>query len=192
MNKKNYGAGVSRNIGIKKSRGKYLAFIDSDDYWKKNKIRIQLDYMKKKKLDFTHTNYFIINDENKNLGLMRVKNFLSYNDLMKSCDIGLSTVMISRKVMLKNSFTNLRTKEDYSLWLKLSKKRVNIIGINKNLTFWQKSKNSLSSSLIQKMCDAFRVYNTFEKKNIFLSLFYVLRLSSYFLFKKFDQKKNIY
>tara|TARA_Y100000992_G_C21266935_1_gene494430 strand:+ start:871 stop:1638 length:768 start_codon:yes stop_codon:yes gene_type:complete len=192
VNKKNYGAGVSRNIGIKKSRGKYLAFIDSDDYWKKNKIRIQLDYMKKKKLDFTHTNYFIINDENKNLGLMRVKNFLSYNDLMKSCDIGLSTVMISRKVMLKNSFTNLRTKEDYSLWLKLSKKKVNIIGINKNLTFWQKSKNSLSSSLLQKMCDAFRVYNTFEKKNIFLSLFYVLRLSSYFLFKKFDQKKNIY
>lgn len=192
VNKKNYGAGISRNVGIKKSRGKYLAFIDSDDYWKKNKIKFQLDFMKKKKLDFTHTNYFIINDENKNLGLMRVKNFLSYNDLLKSCDIGLSTVMVSRKIMMKNSFTNLKTKEDYSLWLKLSKKRVNIIGINKNLTFWQKSKNSLSSSLTQKLFDAFRVYYLFEKKNIFLSLFYVLRLSSYFLFKKFDQKKNIY
>jgi len=192
VNKKNYGAGISRNIGIKKSSGKYIAFIDSDDYWNKNKIKIQLDYMKKKKIDFTHTNYFIVNNQNKNLGLMKVKNFLTYNDLLKSCDIGLSTVMVRRKVMIKNSFTDLKTKEDYCLWLKLSKNRVNIIGINKNLTFWQKSKDSLSSSLIQKICDAYRVYYIFEKKNIFLSLFYVLRLSCYFLFKKFDQKKNIY
>ena len=147
--------------------------------------------MKKKKLDFTHTNYFIVDDKNKNLGLMRVKNFLSYNDLMKSCDIGLSTVMLSRKAMIKNAFTNLKTKEDYCLWLKLSKKNIKIAGINQNLAFWQKSKNSLSSSLIQKLIDALKVYYIYEKKNIFLSFLYVLRLSSYFLLKKFNQKKNI-
>lgn len=191
VNKKNYGAGLSRNIGIKKSRGKYLAFIDSDDYWKKNKIKIQLEFMKKKKLDFTHTNYFIINEESKNLGLMRVKKFLNYKDLIKSCDIGLSTVMVNRKIIKRNAFTNLKTKEDYCLWLNLSKKNTKIVGIRKNLVFWQKTKNSLSSSFIQKISDAFKVYYLFEKKNIFLSFFYVLRLCSYFLFKKIYQKKNI-
>ena len=60
INKKNFGAGKSRNIGIKKSNGKYLAFLDSDDYWKKDKIKTQLLYMKKRNLDFSHTDYIII------------------------------------------------------------------------------------------------------------------------------------
>ena len=48
-NKKNQGAGQSRNFAIKKSKGEFLAFIDSDDIWKKRKLEIQIKFMKKKK-----------------------------------------------------------------------------------------------------------------------------------------------
>lgn len=52
INKKNYGAGVSRNIGIKSSRGKYIAFIDADDYWYPSKLEKQIEYLKEKKVLF--------------------------------------------------------------------------------------------------------------------------------------------
>ena len=60
VNKKNFGAGMSRNIGIKSSKGNYISFIDSDDIWMKNKIERQLKFMKKNNLDFTHTSYLIL------------------------------------------------------------------------------------------------------------------------------------
>ena len=49
FNKKNLGAGYSRNVGIKNSSGKFIAFLDADDIWNKNKLKTQLKFMKKKK-----------------------------------------------------------------------------------------------------------------------------------------------
>jgi uncharacterized UBP type Zn finger protein len=69
-------------------------------------------------------------------GLIKIKKITTYDDLMKSCDIGLSTVMIKRKLLLRNKFLNLKTKEDYQLWLNLIKKDIKIFGLNKNLVFW--------------------------------------------------------
>ena len=95
-NKVNKGAGYSRNKGINKARGKYIAFLDADDIWHPNKIKFQLNFMKKNKLDITHTSYYIVNSQKKIIG-KRIANNLTYNDLIKSCDVGLSTVMIKKK-----------------------------------------------------------------------------------------------
>ena len=56
-NNKNFGAGISRNIGISKSIGEIIAFIDSDDYWFQQKLEKQLDFMNHNNLDFTFCNY---------------------------------------------------------------------------------------------------------------------------------------
>ena len=51
------GAGLARNFGIKKSKGKYIAFLDADDVWKKNKLKLQLKFMEINKFDVSHTSY---------------------------------------------------------------------------------------------------------------------------------------
>ena len=184
INKKNIGAGPSRNKGIEKSNGKYLAFIDSDDIWNKKKLEKQYNFMKKNNYSITHTSYEVINSNNKVLSYRKARNFKEYQSLLKSCDIGLSTVLIKKKILDKNlRFANLKTKEDFVLWLKIIKKKYKIMSINQPLTKWRKLENSLSSSIFQKLTDGFKVYNNYMKINAFKSLYLLFCLSVNFLKK---------
>ena len=70
VNKRNIGVSRSRNIGIKKSKGSYIAFLDSDDIWKKDKLKYQLNHMKKNNCLISHTDYEIISRMNDKLGYM--------------------------------------------------------------------------------------------------------------------------
>lgn len=184
INKKSLGPGFSRNKGIVKAKGTYVAFCDADDIWKNNKLKAQLLFMQKNKIDFSHTNYSIIDKYSKIIGQFRIKKKLNYKDLLKSCDIGLSTVLAKKKIFDKNKFSSLTTKEDYLLWLKIIKKNKYIYGLNKNLSSWRLLKNSLSSSITQKISDSFRLYHKHEKYNVIISIFFVLRLTCFALIKK--------
>ena len=184
VNKKTIGAGLSRNKGIKVSKGNYIAFCDADDLWHKNKLKFQLNFMKKNNINFSHTSYKIINQENKKISSFKVENKLNYESLIKSCDIGLSSVMCKKKILKNLGFANLKTKEDYHLWLNLINKVKVFYGIKKELMSWRKLEISLSSSNYQKIVDAFRLYSIHTKKFLFIPLFYTLRLSFYALIKK--------
>ncbi len=178
INDKNIGAGPSRNKGIKFSKGEYLAFIDSDDTWCETKLEEQINYLQINSLDFIHTSYIIIDELDNNIGYRTSKKKLNFNDLLNSCDIGLSTVLMKKELINQDiCFGNTKTKEDYILWLKLAKIGVEINLIDKRLSCWRKSKNSLSSSIIQKILDGFVVYNKYMKFNFFKSFFLLLRLS---------------
>ncbi len=177
INKKNLGAGMSRNIGIKNSKGKFIAFLDSDDVWHKNKLKKQINFMKKNKTDFSFSDYLIINKNEKVLKKIKAPKKITFNNLSYACDIGLSSVMIKSKLLKINKFSKLKTKEDYLLWLTLSKKNVKMLGINKTLISWRKTENSLSSSTIQKVKDAFIVYNKYMEFNPLKSIYLVFILS---------------
>ena len=123
INKKNLGAGYSRNIGIKKSNSRLIAFLDSDDTWHKDKLKKQIKFMKMKKVDFSFTDYSIIDKNEKKIKIIKAPKIITYQNLLFSCDIGLSTVMINARLLKKEKFPNLKTKEDYLLWIKLSKKK---------------------------------------------------------------------
>jgi len=186
INDKNKGVAYSRNKAISMAQGKYIAFLDCDDYWKTNKIEVQMNYMLTHGYDFSYTTYQVINSDGKIVDKIKARKKLEYNELLKSCDIGLSSVILKRKLLNNMKFPELKTKEDFVLWLGLAKKSVNLAGLDKPLMFWRQTSNSLSSSTLQKLKDAFRVYYLYEKKNFFYSIFCVVRLSTYALFKKIN------
>ena len=185
-NNKRLGAGLSRNKGIEQSNGKYIAFIDADDTWAPNKLKDQMSFMKRNNYQISHTSYFIVNEKKKIIGQRKARDLLSINEVLKSCDIGLSTVIIEKKIIIKTNtkFPKLVTKEDFVFWLMLFKKNYKFYAFDNNLTNWRDSKNSLSSSIIQKLFDGFKVYNNYMHFNIIKSLYYLICLSLNYLKKK--------
>ena len=93
--KKNRGAAYCRNFAINKSKSKYLAFIDSDDIWKKNKLKLQLKYMKKNNYDFTYTYYETFGIKSKKI-IPPIK--FHFESFIKNTTIATSTMMIKKKV----------------------------------------------------------------------------------------------
>jgi len=187
VNKKNIGAGFSRNRGIRESKGKYVCFIDSDDIWKKEKIENQINHMRKNNYKISHTSYEVINDKNEIIGNRKAKDFYNIKDILTSCDIGLSSVILEKDLITDQiQFSNLKTKEDFVLWLKILKSKVIIGGLDENLLLWRKTKNSLSSSTIQKLFDGFRVYKIYMGFNLIFSLYYLFCLSLNFIKKRFN------
>jgi len=185
INKENLGAGISRNIGIKQSQGKFIAFLDADDIWHKDKLRKQIDFMKKNKVDFAFCSYLIINKNEEVISKIEAPQRLYYQNLLLACDIGLSTVVLKSKILKIDKFSSLKTKEDYLLWLKLSKKNIKMAGLNKTLVSWRKTNNSLSSSTVQKIKDAFLIYNKYLKFNFIISIYRVFILSLNYLRKRY-------
>ena len=175
-NIENLGAGESRNIGIKTATGDLIAFIDADDYWYEKKIEKQINFLQKNNYKFIFCNY-IKKSQNSEREIICNKKYLDYSNLLKSCDIGLSTVLIETKLIKQNLFPNLKTKEDYVVWLQITKKEIQAYCLNEILVIWNNSKNSLSSNIIQKILDGYKVYRVYEKFNLFKSFLLLIVLS---------------
>ena len=184
INSNNLGAGESRNTGVNLSDGEYCAFLDSDDRWHPQKIELQLNFMKKNNYIFTHTSYSILNDDK--ITTTRIaRDFIGIKSLLKSCDIGLSTVMLKKEVISNDcKFPKIKTKEDFILWLKILNKGISIKGMNNNLAIWRKTKYSLSSYNLQKLKDGFNVYYKYMNYSIFKSIYFLICLSFNYLKKK--------
>jgi len=183
INKTNQGAGYSRNIGINHSKGNYIAFLDADDIWKKDKLLKQINFMKKKGSKISHTSYEIINNRGLIIG-QRKAHLMTFKKMMKSCDVGLSSVILKKNILNKNiKFPNLETKEDFVLWLKITKKGINIDPLDINLMLWRNTENSLSSSIIRKLIDGYVVYRKFLNFSRLKSFFYLALLSLNYLKK---------
>ena len=142
--------------------------------------------MKQNNYKVSHTSYYIVDEKKRIIGQRKARDLLSIDEILKSCDIGLSTVVIEKNIVIHNKieFPELKTKEDFVFWLMLFKKNYKFYAYDKYLTNWRDLKNSLSSSTIQKLIDGFRVYNNHMKFNFLKSLYYVFCLSINYLKKK--------
>ena len=182
-NNKNIGAGFSRNKGISISNGKYIAFLDCDDCWHPEKLEKQLNFMKDNKISFSFTSYDVINSKGEIIKNKKAPKKITFKNLLIDCNIGLSTVILEKKLINDNcQFPNLKTKEDFVLWLKISKKR-DLYGIDVPLAKWRKLNNSLSSNFFQKLIDGFRVYNRYMKLSYIKSFYLLIILSINFIKK---------
>ena len=185
INKKNLGVAKSRNIALKNSKGSYIAFIDADDLWKKNKLKNQIKFMKKNSCDFSFTSYSIVNEKNTLIKERNVFFDADYDTLIKSNYIGLNTVVVNKKILRHLSFPNLRTQEDFAAWLKLCRKGIKLRHLSESLSCWRNTENSLSSNTLIKIFDAFKLFYFYEKKNFIFSIYSVIVLSYNKLLKNY-------
>ena len=185
-NKKNLGAGQSRNDAINFCKGQYIAFCDCDDLWRQNKLEKQMKFMKDCNLEFSFTSYEIINNDNLKIGFREAQKNLSFKQLRNSCDIGLSTVIIQKNIFNNEKFRfgKTKTKEDFILWLLLAKNGIQISGIKECLVSWRKSSGSLSSSFFQKIIDGYKVYRDCLHYSRIKSFFFLIILSVNYFLKK--------
>ena len=184
-NKKKLGAGLSRNKGISSSKGNYIAFLDADDTWEIDKLSKQMSFMTNNNYLVSHTSYQIVDEDRNIIGNRVARSFFHLEDLLKSCDIGTSTVIIKKDIFSEQiKFPSIKTKEDFVLWLRILERDIKIYGLDKNLSKWTKSNSSLSSSVIQKLMDGFKVYNKYMNFNSLKSLYYLICLSLNYIIKK--------
>ncbi len=170
---KNKGAGYCRNLAIKKSKSKYLAFIDSDDIWKKNKLKTQINFMKKNNYFFTYTNYETFGKKMK-----KIYNppKLDYSNFIKNTSIATSTMMVKREKIRNIKFTNSKICEDYYFKCKLLKKVKFAYCLKKNLTKYRIRDKSLQSSNIRNFYWIWKINKDFNNLNFFenfISLFFI-------------------
>ena len=140
----NEGVANSRNKGIEKAKGRYIAFLDSDDLWKPNKLEEQVKFMKSKDIAFSFTGYEFINEDGERLGkIISIPSKVTYNELLKYNCIGCLTVMIDKKKVDKIEMPKLKH-EDFITWLSILKKDIDAYGINENLASYRKRTGSVS------------------------------------------------
>ena len=184
VNNQNLGTGQSRNIGIKHSNGEYIAFIDADDLWHEDKLLMQVKFMQSNNYYISHTSYDIINEKEDKISSRKAQS-LTFDKLLKACDIGLSTVILKKNLLNGDIlFPELKTKEDYVLWLKITREGQKIFALDKTLTKWRKCRFSLSSSVIRKLIDGYNVYRNYLGFNPIKSFYNLIILSINYLRKK--------
>lgn len=162
----NSGAALTRNNSIVKSCGNYLAFIDSDDFWCCDKLEKQLEFMESNCIDFSFTAFELIDGNNNKLNVTVDSNQispLSYEDMLrKKATLGCSTVMLRREAFTDISMPNIRTGQDYALWLKLLKSNVLAYPFSSILTHYRILPDSISRNKFKKAKRQWEIYRRIE------------------------------
>lgn len=170
-NEINQGVSFTRNKAINLSKGKYIAFLDSDDLWKKEKLEKQIYFMEKNNIVLSYTGYEKINSDGSLRGEIKVPKKLDYNELLKNCLIGFLTA-VYRKEDLKE-FKFIRSKaEDYIFWLSVLKRIKTASGLQENLAYYRVLNNSRSSNKIDIVKFHWKIYREIEKLGLLRSIYY--------------------
>ncbi len=182
--KKNKGPGYCRNFAIKKSNSKYLAFIDSDDVWRKNKLKNQINFMEKNKFIFTYTHYETFGKKRK---LVIPPKKFTFQTFIQNTSIGTSTMMVKTRDARKIKFTDTEICEDYYYKCKLLKKVKEAYCLSQSLTKYRIRTDSLQSSSFKNFCWIWKINEKYNKLN-FLQNFMSLLLISINSIRKYGLK----
>lgn len=194
-NKKNSGAAVSRNKALKMAKGKWIAFLDSDDLWKKDKLEKQIKFMKNNNYHFSYTNYIEIDEESKPNGKrITGPKRITKKGMANYCWPGCLTVMYDAEKIGLIQIENIKKNNDYAMWLKISKK-VDCYLLNEELAMYRKRNGSISNhSYVSLIKWHYKLYREVEHQNVIYSLFNTCRniIFGFYKKKKYCIKNIIY
>ena len=168
---KNSGTGIARNIALSKSKGKYIAFVDSDDLWKPTKLEKQIDYLTTNQLPFTFSFYDCIDEEGNSINKrVEAPRNLSYLQLFFCNYVGNLTGIYDVDYFGKIAISSTRKRQDWMMWLTILKKVKTAQPIPESLAYYRIRENSISASKTDLLKHNFAVYRRFHSFNLFVSL----------------------
>ena len=167
---KNVGAAEARNAAIRQSKGKYVAFLDSDDLWNPKKLEKQLSFMYENEIAFSYTNYQFISENGEDLSnIISAPEKMTYDSYLKNTIIGCLTVIIDREKSGKFEMPNIRSSHDMALWLLIMKRGFSAYGLDENLARYRIVSTSNTAIKWYAAKDVWKVYRQVEKLSFIYS-----------------------
>jgi len=158
-NQINLGVSKSRNKGIKLAKADWVAFLDSDDLWQKNKLAKQISFAQKNKVEFIFTGSSYINKNNKEFkGIFEVPREVSYSSLKKHNVISCSSVLVKRKYFKDIKMPDDNMHEDFATWLKILRLGIKAYGINEPLLIYRLYSGSKSGNKLKSFKMSYSVF----------------------------------
>lgn len=183
---RNSGVASARNVGLINAKFKYVAFIDSDDLWCKDKLSIQITVMEQRGLYFSYTDYYIIDEKGVVRGGRKSPPQLTYNKLLRrGNDIGCLTVVYNREVFVEMRFNkNIHGHEDYKMWLEIVKSAGTVYCIGMPLAYYRVHSGSKNLNKLRSLRWNWEVWRKYEG----LGLFSTVSISIRWVIHKFVQR----
>lgn len=185
-NEKNSGAAVSRNRALREAKGKWIAFLDSDDLWLPEKLEKQVLFMKKNGYYFSYTNYEEINEDGKKTGVyVSGPKKITKSGMYNYCWPGCLTVMYDAEYVGLIQIADIKKNNDYAMWLQVSKK-ANCFLLDEYLALYRKGRTgSISTHSIRTMIGwHYKLFKNAEKQNVVASSILTFRNLLFGVYKK--------
>ncbi len=180
---KNSGPAVARNRAIKEAKGRYIAFLDADDLWHKDKLEKQIKFMNDNDLSFTYSSYDLIDEDNSNLGRFITKDEITYHSMLRTCSVGCLTAIYDTMKLDKVYMPDILKRQDYGTWLKILKNIKSTKGISEPLATYRILNNSVSSNKFKASIYQWKIYREVEKLSLAKSMYYFVQYAYYGLRK---------